>query len=210
MIGCPTRDWRPFCHWVLPRVLWLYFLKANLALHAQYMQTFSDLRTCWLKLKMSLFGSELYKDYLVSFPPAPSGVSCQLLLGFTYSDKTLWFLWVCQLMLWCKSWVCPMGHGCCGCWASVSPHLQLLWLEEEAVIPLPWIPSLWLISLPSHPSLCTQLRPRGKLGLELSASELSVFRFVFLFTTVRSVHSGVYRRLIVSHFWVTRVSPSIS
>lgn len=60
-------------------VLWLYFfLKANFALHIQYMQTFSDLRNCWLKLKISLFGSELHKDYLVRY---------HLLLGFTYSDK---------------------------------------------------------------------------------------------------------------------------
>lgn len=38
------------------------------------MRIFSDLRNCWFKLKMSLFDSELHKDYLARFSFAHTGV----------------------------------------------------------------------------------------------------------------------------------------
>lgn len=89
------------------------------------MQTFSDLRNCLLKLKISLFGSELHKDYLVRF---------HLLLGLSYSDKKDI---VIPLRVPAHVVPCDMADEAAG--PVPYPHSsrpEAAWVEEEALVPL--------------------------------------------------------------------------
>lgn len=134
------------------------------------MQTFSDLRNCWLKLEISLFGSELHKDYLFSEIASSLGLyllrqerHCDSFEGAGSCFDVRAELVPCEmaveaagLVLYPHSSRPEAGLGRRGSISALAVNSFL----ESALSPI---------------SLCLPyLRARGEPGLGLSASELSV------------------------------------